>query len=192
MAKLSIDDIVDMINACEKKRIKAVVGDVIFTASLSMFDNPKVVYYAIFGKTDDDQLIEDYINSEKIKIIKKTLRSKIKKNGDLDDKLDDISFDENKAYMLKIKKETEAAIEKGEIEKKDGLKILADITTRLNDKFKVIEKQDEQRVIVNAKFNHICEWTRRECFLQTKEYAMEHWDLVEADESKEKSTGGKI
>ena len=94
---------------------------------------------------------------------------------------EDITFEENKAYMLKLKKDTEDAIEKGEVDKKDGLKILADISTRLNDKFSVNQQQRDQIVIVEQKYNDVCP----RCFAEiarrpiSKEEAMEMYDLIE-------------
>ena len=91
---------------------------------------------------------------------------------------EDITFEENKAYMLKLKKDTEDAIEKGEVDKKDGLKILADISTRLNDKFSVNQQQKDQMVFVSCKYNSICE-CGKEIYIPTKEQLMEEYGLVE-------------
>lgn len=61
----------------------------------------------------------------------------------------------------------------------------ADLRVKLNDKFGAAEKTAEQYIIVQPKFNHVCEITRRECWLQTKEYAMEHWHLIDDPDYKE-------
>lgn len=99
---------------------------------------------------------------------------------------DSMTFEENRAgieqqlrEILELKKQCQ----------KDGLpsdaktmalllKTEADLRVKLNDKFGASEKSNEQYVVVNTKFNHICEWTRHECWLQTREYAMQHWHLV--------------
>ena len=91
---------------------------------------------------------------------------------------EDISFEENKAYMLKLKKDTEDAMANGEIEKKDGLKILTDISTKLNDKFNVQSNDTEQLIFVSCKYNKICE-CGKEIFVPTKEQLMEEYGLVE-------------
>ena len=57
----------------------------------------------------------------------------------------------------------------------------ADLRVKLNDKFGASEKAEDQYIVVQTKFNHICQWTNRECWLQTKEYAKEHWNLIEKD-----------
>jgi hypothetical protein len=104
-----------------------------------------------------------------------------KKKKDSDDG-DDITFEENKAYMLKFKKDIEKAIEDGEMEKKDGYKALADISVKLNDKFQVQGEVKEQLIVVNTKFNAICGSCGREIYIPTKEDLMEKYNLVEKTE----------
>ena len=65
------------------------------------------------------------------------------------------------------------------------IKTEADIRVKLNDKFGASEKTSEQYVVVQPKCNHICEITHRECWLQTKEYAKEHWHLIDDPDYKE-------
>jgi hypothetical protein len=91
----------------------------------------------------------------------------------------EITFEENKAEMTKLIDRVEEGIATGTIEPDKGLKIIADIRVKLNDKFKVEETTDVQYIVVNKKYNAICEHTHRECFLQTKEYAKEHWHLID-------------
>ena len=85
--------------------------------------------------------------------------------------------------MLKLKKDTEDAMERHEIEKKDGLKILAQISTTLNDKFNVTSEEKNQIVIVNQKYDDLCP----RCFTEiarrpiSKEEAMEMYNLVEKE-----------
>ena len=98
-------------------------------------------------------------------------------------KTEDISFEENKAYMLGLKKQTEEAMAAGEIDKKDGLKILADLSVKLNDKFNVSDSSQEQYVHVFAKYDAVCsrcgaELSRRPI---SKEEAIEMYYLVEKE-----------
>lgn len=94
------------------------------------------------------------------------------------DRNGDITFEENKAYMLKLKKDTEDAIENNEIDKKDGLKILADLSVKLNDKFQVREERIEQVVHVFTKFNAVCQ-CGREIYIPTKQDLMKKYNLIE-------------
>ena len=192
MGKIGIEDFNNILSDAKKMGHNLRMSDIFYTFELQRFDNKGVVYSVLFGKGSSQEEIDEYDESVKIKFLKKYIntnypldspgeneqvkRGKPKKEVE---NHEDITFEENKAYMLKLKKETEEAIKKGEIEKKDGLKILADLSVKLNDKFAVSEKQDEQRIIVYPKFNTICERTKTECWLQTKEFAMQHWGLIE-------------
>ena len=203
MKKISIEDFNKILADAKKMGLDLRMSDIFYTFELQRFDNKEVVYTVLFGKGNTQKVIDDYDKSRKIRFLKKYINtnypidsmsshentiianSNKKKHGH-----DDITFEENKAYMLKLKKETEDAIENGEIEKKDGLKILADLSVKLNDKFAVSEKQDEQRIIVYPKFNTICERTNSECWLQTKEFAMQHWGLIEDPNKKNNNDNG--
>lgn len=104
-----------------------------------------------------------------------------------------MTFEENRAGIeQQIREIRELIGQATEAEPRD-LKTLAtlqkteaDLRSKLNDKFGASEKSEEQYILVQPKYNHICQHTRRECFLQTKEYAMEHWHLIPDPEYKEK------
>jgi hypothetical protein len=83
--------------------------------------------------------------------------------------------------MLKLKKDTEDAMVSGDIEKKDGLKILADISVKLNDRFKVQEDVKDQIVQVQCKYDDICSYCNHEVARRpiSKEEAMVMYNLVE-------------
>jgi hypothetical protein len=80
-----------------------------------------------------------------------------------------------------LKKDTEDAIAKGEVDKKDGLKILADLSVKLNDRFSVQAEVKDQIVIVEQKYNDVCEYCQHEVARRTmtKEEAMKEYNLVE-------------
>ena len=192
MGKISIRDFNKILADAKKMGHDLRMSDIFYTFELQRFENKDVIYSVLFGKGNSQEHIDNYDNSSKIRFLKKyinvnyplesstdSVQAKRGRPKKMESEHDDITFEENKAYMLKLKKETEEAIKKGEIEKKDGLKILADLSVKLNDKFAVSEKQDEQRIIVYPKFNTICERTKSECWLQTKEFAMQHWGLIE-------------
>lgn len=182
MGKLGIKEIKKIIEHCAQHGHEVVVGDIVYAVAIRNFSDANVLYCALFGKEDDVQ-IKKYDSSKKMSFLKSCIdKLNLIENGQVEeyDIPEDISFDENKAYMLSLKKKTEDGIRDGKIKQDKGIEILSKLSIALNDKFAVSEKQDEQKVIVNIKYNHICEWTRKECFLQTKEYAMQKWNLVEA------------
>ena len=83
--------------------------------------------------------------------------------------------------MLKLKKDTERAMEKGELEKKDGLKILSDLSVKLNDKFSVQAEVKDQIIQVHQKYDAICPYCQHEVASKpmTKEEAMATYNLKE-------------
>lgn len=194
MNKISIEDFNKILSDAKKMGHSLRMSDIFYTFELQRFESKNIVYTVLFGKGSKQEEIDNYDNSNKIKFLKKYINVNYPiSSSDRNEQLkrgrkkkvvedhEDITFEENKAYMLKLKKETEDAIKKGEIEKKDGLKILADLSVKLNDKFAVSEKQDEQRIIVYKKYNDICV-CGREIYRPTKndiiEELKEEYDLV--------------
>lgn len=159
------------------------VRDICYVLLSKHFSDKTPIYRCLFDLdgTLDESHATNYEKSEKIAFLSDYLKpyldsgkkSKKRANGE------DISFDENLAYMLKIKKDTEEALAKGEIDKKDGLKILADITVKLNDKFNITEEVKDQMVVVNIKYNSICEACGHEIYIPTKEDLMTEYNLKE-------------
>lgn len=173
-----------IIKDCEKLNHKITVRDISYVLLSRIFEDGNIAYKSIYGNDIDFniELWPIYDTSASIQFLKQYLEveneneNKKKKKASLD-----ISFEENKEYMLKLKKQTEEAMANKEIEKRDGLKILTDISVKLNDKFNVAETTREQVVIVQNKYNDICpicgtEISRRE---MTKEEAMTKFNLIE-------------
>lgn len=162
------------------------VRDVCYILLCRSIDDKITVFRSLFdkdGKMPNNQIM-NYVNSDKIKYlgtVMHTYDNKIESTKKKRAEGEDITFDENLAYMLKLKKDTEDAMKKNEIDKKDGLKILADLTVKLNDKFNISEEVRDQVVIVENKYDDICpvcstEISRRP---MSKQEAMEKYDLVE-------------
>lgn len=191
--KLALKDIYALIDNCKKLGYKIMMNDVAYVLLLENFRDRSIPYKILFSNNANDKQIEAYDNSEKIKFLKKYVKSNFKDakaekeiEKINDGEYDDISFEENKAYMLNLKKQTEEGIASGKIKQDKGIEILSKLSIALNEKFSVKDKQEDRKIIVYAKYNHICEWTNKECFLQTKEYAMQHWGLIEDPKYKNK------
>ena len=92
---------------------------------------------------------------------------------------EDITFEENKAEMIKLIKQADDRYANGEIDAKDHLKIVTELRVKLNDKFQVKEEMKEQLVIVNQKYNAICDGCGRETYIPTKEDLMKQYNLIE-------------
>ena len=182
---ISIDDIKKIIEDASKKGFKIGVRDIAFVVLLDAFENEDIAYKCLFGSESGfmQEYASVYARTGAVEYIKDYIDILSANNGSRSKKqdIDDITFDENKAYMIKLKKDTEEAMANGEIEKKDALKILADISVKLNDKFNVKDaNEDRQVVIVQNKFNAICE-CGREIYVPTKEELMKKYNLVEKD-----------
>lgn len=182
---ISIEDIKKIIEDASKKGFKIGVRDIAFVVLLDAFENEDIAYKCLFGSESGfmQEYASVYARTGAVEYIKDYIDILSANNGSRSKKqdIDDITFDENKAYMIKLKKDTEEAMANGEIEKKDALKILADISVKLNDKFNVKDaNEDRQVVIVQNKFNAICE-CGREIYVPTKEELMKKYNLVEKD-----------
>ena len=182
---ISIEDIKKIIEDASKKGFKIGVRDIAFVVLLDAFENEDIAYKCLFGSESGfmQEYASVYARTGAVEYIKDYIDILSSNNGSRGKKqdIDDITFDENKAYMIKLKKDTEEAMANGEIEKKDALKILADISVKLNDKFNVKDaNEDRQVVIVQNKFNAICE-CGREIYVPTKEEMMNKYNLIEKD-----------
>ena len=182
---ISVEDIKKIIEDASKKGFKIGVRDIAFVVLLDAFENEDIAYKCLFGSESGfmQEYASVYARTGAVEYIKDYIDILSSNNGSRGKKqdIDDITFDENKAYMIKLKKDTEEAMANGEIEKKDALKILADISVKLNDKFNVKDaNEDRQVVIVQNKFNAICE-CGREIYVPTKEEMMNKYNLIEKD-----------
>lgn len=152
------------------------VGDVAYVLLCRNFDDSQVAYKALFGVGSDAE-ISLYSKSKAIVALIKCMKEMFGW-----DSKEDITFEENKAYMLKLKRDTEKAMADGKVETKDGLKILSDISTRLNDKFNIQDKEVQQTVQVFQKYDgEVCPHCHREISRNpiTKEEAIKLYNLVE-------------
>lgn len=157
------------------------VRDIAFVCLSSTFEDEELAYATIFGQSDK-KVIDEYIKSEVVEFVREELNDTYSSKTSMVGAREDISFEENKAYMLKLKSDTERAMELGEIDKKDGLKILTDISTKLNDKFQISAEERNQIVVVNQKYDEeVCPYCHREISRKpiTKQEAIKMYNLVE-------------
>lgn len=185
---LSTDDLRQIKADCENAGHKIIVKDISFIIVKRMYSDVIVAYKSIYNDNKSDKEIHDFVNSPAIKFLSMYVDSLLKQRQGIDDKPtkskkktskeDDITFEENKAELIKLIKETQDALERGEIETKDALKIQAELRVKLNDKFNVQEEIKDNVVQVFAKFNSICS-CGREIYIPTKEDLMKKYNLIE-------------
>lgn len=180
------EDIRKIIAHGKEKGVHVTVRDIAFRLLEREFSNPLTVFRCMFNPEASEEDFKLYLSSQNA-MFTETEPGIVKREGKSRSiKENDISFEENKAELIKLLNEIHKMRESGELEAKDAVRLETDIRTKLNDKFGTTEKTDRQKVVVNIKYNHICEWTRKECFLQTKEYAMKNWGLVDIDDIRKK------
>ena len=187
------------------------IRDIAYALLRVKFDDELIAYTVVFGTPEKDSDVTVYDEMESVRYLcrwfekdlapKETEKkaediiSEIKRKRNIEETTEDgsITFEENRAGIERQIGEIRKLIEEGTKEGTADLKTLAtlqkteaDLRAKLNDKFGASEKGGEQYIIVQPKFSHICEHTRRECWLQTKSFAMEHWHLIPDPKYKEK------
>lgn len=185
----------------EKRGHEVRIRDVAYALLRYKFD-ADMAYMVVFGVPQNDNDVETYEKSESTKYLIRTIAKDIEPEEAKSDEPEladlfsqskpteqsedgDITFEENKAAMVELIQRTEDALANGTIDTDKGLKIIADLRVKLNDKFKVADKEVQQYVAVLTKFNTICPHTRRECWTQTREFAMKQWHLIPDPKYKE-------
>ena len=177
---ISNEQIKRTIEDCAKANHTVSVRDISYVLLCMHFDDSLVAYKCIFGNDYDynQEYHTTYDQTATMAYLKTYVEFTLLNDKKKKKKSEDISFEENKEYMLNLKRQTEEAMSAGEIDKKDGLKILTDISVKLNDKFNVSDSSQEQCVQVVTKFNSICE-CGKEIYIPTKEALMEKYNLIE-------------
>lgn len=172
------------------------IRDISYVYLCRMFDDYKVVYKLLYGINASDDEAERYANRPQTKILidyinsnypieEKQIEKKpeIFKKKKIDNDEDSITFDENRKGMEADIRAIEKLIKDGgnSLDTKELsslIKIKADLRVKLNDKFGAGEKNEEQMIVVNCKYNDICE-CGREIYKPTKEDLMKEYDLIE-------------
>lgn len=143
--------------------------------------NPVMAYKMVIREGLSDELIEKYDKSPRMACLRQYMNdnwTKRKAEERAATVAGNISFEENRDALIGMLADIETMMNANQIEKKDAMKMMTDIRIKLNDKFNMKEQQVEQRIIVQPKFNTLCPHTHKECWSQTREFAMEHWHLV--------------
>lgn len=193
----------DITNEAKLRGHEVRIRDIAYALLKARFKDELISYTVVFGPPEKDNDVSDYESLESTKYLIRTFEREFTSNDkrEKDDKdiinllsitnqEDDenvITFEENRAGIEAQIKEVQEL--KKQLYDENGrcidVKAMAtlqkteiDARAKLNDKFGAAEKSKEHYVILQPKFNHICEHTHRECWLQTREYAMEHWHLI--------------
>lgn len=191
---ITIKDIEKTIKDAAKMKLEVTVRDISYVLLFFKYSVKDIAYKSIFDKDASSATIEKYDKSKVVQFLKTYIASNFneeekgksvpeKKSAINIESLEtDITFEENKAALVKLLQEVDEAIDKGEIAYKDGTKMKIDIRSKLNDKFKVSDEGGQQYIIVEQKFNDICPYCSREISVPTKEDLMKKYNLIERED----------
>lgn len=159
--------------------------DIAYITMCKTFEDKQMAYTLLF-RSGQEMSQEEYDASDKMIYLRDYINDLIKSNkakrglpADANSISEAISFEENREGMELLLTRIKELYASGEIDADKAIKLEMDARAKLNDKFNIKENNVEQRIIVQPKFNHICDYTQKECWLQTKEYAKEHWHLID-------------
>ena len=191
---MTVKDIEKTIKDASKMKHEITVRDISYVILFFEYSNSVVAYKSVFDKETDEQTINKYDTSKKIDFLKMYINSNFKKeekrtkrtknnkaDNENDELIQDITFEENKAKLIAMLQKVNELVEKGEMSAKDGVKAEIEIRSKLNDKFKVSEEGGQQYIIVEQKYNAVCEYCSHELYIPTKEDLMKKYNLVEKD-----------
>lgn len=167
------EELKDIIEYFKKQGKQIRVRDIAFALLCKVFENDVTAYQCLFGNEGYEAYVAALERKEIEDYLKLQGHLRLQTMSD-----NELSWEENKREMAALLKKTQEALDNGLIEAKDGLKIMADIRVKLNDKFNIQEEQQERVIQVLRKFNEVCE-CGREIYKPTKEELMEEYDLVE-------------
>ena len=157
------------------------VRDIAFILLSHMFTDSKIAYQCLFDEKGAG--FDEYSTDE----MREKLENYMTEQGYIrsvstDSDTGGLTFEENRKAMEQMLVSIQRDMQNGIIEPKDAYARMTDIRTKLNDKFKVEAQKQDRMIIVEKKYNHICERYHCECYLPTKEDLMEMYNLTEKPE----------
>lgn len=180
------DRIIEIVNDAQALGFSVSVKDISFSILKRCFGSSEIAYKTLFNKDASDASINLYEDSAPSKHINNVVTLELEKGKRKTVNIEDITFDENKAEMIKLLDKIDQGLLDGEISAKDAMKMQVDIRTKLNDKFGTSETTNEQYVQVLTKFNYICPHTHKECYIATEKDLIKKYNLVSMNEIQSK------
>lgn len=182
--KISNEQISKIIDDCKSSGYTIKVRDISFVLLSECYEDMTLAYKVVFGSDFEDSEVEEYNASNALSFLRRYINSNYRNNasnGSKSGKINDITFEENKAEIIRLIHLADEKYASGEIEAKEHLKIVSDLRVKLNDKFKVQEEVKDQLVIVNQKYDDVCPYCHHEIAskIMSMEEAMKKYNLVE-------------
>ena len=175
-------EVKEMISACNAKGYSVGMRDVAYVMLKKQVNDATLVYKMLFGRDNNFNVMEAeiYDKSEAMTELSSIFDEMFSAHS-VSNAESNISFEENKAEIIRLIKRTKEALASGEIDAKDALKIESDLRVKLNDKFNVQSEEREQVIYVTQKYNDTCPYCSQEIARRplSKEEAMEMYNLTE-------------
>ena len=171
---MNSEDIKKIIKDYADKGYSIKVRDIMYALLRTKIDDDVIIYQSLYGIDSDINVINKYVEREDVKLLIAGFSKSQEQGG--------ISFDENKKGMEQNLAFMEDLVKDPTLKGSEVASLMGQISgirVKLYDKFGADEKKDEQRIIVNTHYNHICDVLHKECLFYNKEYAMKKWNLIE-------------
>lgn len=155
--------------------------DVAFAILCDSLEDKTLAYRLAYRRSDKNA--EDFYNTPRFKRLLDTLEPF--GIGNIDSNA--VTKEENKNELLKMLDKIQQAVDRGDLETKDALKMQTDIRVKLNDKFEMEESQRQRRIIVvPSKHDVVCPHTQRECsYWPTRKACVRHFGFIDPQEKQE-------
>lgn len=185
--KISIDDINKIIADCKGIGYNVRMSDIAYAMLAKNFKDITIPYTIFYGKGTSEADIKKLDRSKNMKFLKKYIQTNFEdKDKNIkavsNESGNDLTFGENKEQLIKNLETIKKMKESGELDAKDFIKLDIEIRTKLIDKFKIEDNQNEQRIIVYSKYDAICPYCHHEVKSKSAEDAIreikEKYDLV--------------
>ena len=183
MNMITKKQIQDCVAFCEEQGYFIEESDIAYLLINREFRDRYMAYELTKSKDMPDEYVDNYDSSDKMACLRKYMNEHWVRRQEHDVINTEVvegavSFEENRDALVQYLTEIQRLMNEKKIDPKDGMKMLTDIRLKLNDKFNIKEAQVEQRIIVQPKFNHTCEYTRKERWLMTEEWAKKQYHLI--------------
>lgn len=173
---ISNNKIKEIIEQMSEKGFAISVRDISYILLCRNYEDDIVAYKSLFGDGSETE-ISYYKQSKPIVELSKLMAESLGWNSK-----EDITFEENKAEIIRLIQDAKDKEARGELDAKQSLDLQTKLRVALNDKFGAKDNNTEQIVQVFQKYDgEVCPHCHREISRNpiTKEEAIKLYDLVE-------------
>lgn len=172
---ISNNKIKEIIEQMSENGFAISVRDISYILLCRSYEDDIVAYKSLFGDGSETE-ISYYKQSKPIVELGKVMAESLGWNNK-----EDITFEENKAEIIKLIQDAKDKEAHGELDAKQSLDLQTKLRVALNDKFGAKDNNTEQIVCVSMKYDDICPYCSHEVARRpmTKEEAIKEYNLIE-------------